>query len=103
VGVTAATRIAERRADRNALYITRDLKAAKKTMDWLHSAEPVKVKTEGGDAPKPQSKKLGIISELIATHPSYHCRMQALEKSFNIVSQYPAPQTAKKVISSPEL
>jgi Zn-dependent protease with chaperone function len=78
--VNYGTRVIERRADRNALYVTRDLDGAQKTMDWLH--EPA------------QKQEYSLLRESMQTHPSYTRRMDALRESFNAVSKYPVLQPA---------
>lgn len=69
------TRIMERRADRNALYVTRDLEAGQDAMEWLH--EPA------------QKKPHSLLREALLTHPSYQRRLSAMQKSFNHVAKYP--------------
>lgn len=72
-------RIAEKRADRNALYITRDLEAAGNVMRRLYAP---------GDREKP-----GVASKLtdiLSSHPGYTSRVKALRSAFNDVSRYPA-------------
>ena len=71
-------RVVERRADRNALYITRDMDGAQKAMDHLHDGK--------------QRKAMSIFKEAVQTHPSYLPRKAALLKSFNAVSKYPPLQ-----------
>lgn len=75
------SRVREKRADRNALYITRDLKAAEDTMNALHH--------------KPEHRKRQPLrKEIMRSHPSYTRRMAALKKAFAKVSKYPVLQSA---------
>jgi Zn-dependent protease with chaperone function len=81
IGLNYANRIKERRADRNAIYLTRDIQPAIK---FLNSVEDNKVPPK-----KPAFMEL-------SSHPSYHPRIANLKAAFAEVSQYPTPRTAKK-------
>lgn len=70
------SRVAERRADRNALYLTRDLSTAEDVMKKLHDE-------------KEQSRRHIWGENLFRTHDCFHKRMKNLQKSFNMVSEYP--------------
>ena len=89
LGTKYASRVMERRADRNALYVTRDLRGAGKLMDTLHD-------TPGGRSLP--SSKLGeafhAVSEAYASHPSYYPRTESLRDSWNKVAAHPAPKWA---------
>jgi Zn-dependent protease with chaperone function len=76
--INLGMRIVEKRADRNGLYITRDLKSAQETMDWLHEAK--------------QKKPTSALKEATLDHPSYTKRMSALKTSFDAVAKYPPLQ-----------
>jgi Zn-dependent protease with chaperone function len=81
-------RLIEKRADRNGLYITRDLESAKNVMNWLH--EPS------------QKTPCSILKEATLDHPSYTKRMASLVTSFNAVAKYPPLHpTNDNVIPSP--
>jgi Zn-dependent protease with chaperone function len=73
--VNSGMRIIERRADRNALYITGDLKSAQDAMEWLHDAK--------------QKKPASALKEATLDHPSYTKRMAALRTSFEAVAKFP--------------
>lgn len=76
-----ASRVRERRADRNALYVTRDLAAAEAVLNHIHAArEP--------------EKHDPLIMELCSTHPSHKRRAEALRQAFCQVNCYPAPIAA---------
>lgn len=77
LGLNFASRITERRADRNALYLTRDLDGAINSFDGGHKV------------------RLPAFMEL-STHPTYHPRVANLKKAFAEAAQYPPPPTAKK-------
>jgi len=81
IGINYANRIVERRADRNAVYLTRDVAPA---ISFLHEASTIKGKTP------PQ---LPAWREL-SSHPSYHPRVANLRAAFETVAAYPAPATA---------
>jgi len=70
-------RIIERRADRNALYITRDIEAAKSDLS---------------KGPMGKNKRSRLV-ELFLDHPSYVPRVKAMTKAFSEVSKYPPLQT----------
>jgi Zn-dependent protease with chaperone function len=74
VSMNFGMRVLERRADRNALYVTRDLEGARETMNFLH---------EPG-----QRKPSSVLKESFLDHPSYLKRMDALTSAFNVVSKY---------------
>lgn len=74
--VSFGTRVIERRADRNALYITRDLQGAVDMMDHLHEAK--------------DKKRTTWSQAVFDDHPPYLKRIKALNRSFNVVSKYPA-------------
>ncbi len=86
--VTYGERAKERRADRNALYVTRNLPDALGTMDSL--TEPA------------ARGYMGVV-ELFSSHPTYQPRMQALKKSFNVVSRYPAPTAPGAAAPAPKI
>ena len=75
------TRVKERRADRNALYLTRDLEGAKEAMDYVHD--------------DPESKGPStLLEEAFKTHPGYTSRMRSLSQAFNKVAKYPGLRPA---------
>ncbi len=69
-------RTVENRADRNALYITRDLESGKSA---LASIDPT------------AEKKPNFLMERMMNHPSYGIRAGIMTKAFNKVSKYPIP------------
>lgn len=75
VAIRYGTRIIERRADRNALFVTRDLDNAVGAMQVLHEKE--------------QMKPYSNLKEAFQTHPSYIRRISALREAFEKVSKYP--------------
>lgn len=78
LGFNAATRIMERRADRNAVFITRDLESAEKA---LRRVDP--------SVPAPHG--FGRLGEILHSHPSYPYRMESLKKAWNKIKDLPAP------------
>lgn len=79
----AGSRIVEKRADRNALYVTRDLPAAE---DMLSHGELEKVEKT--------SKLSAGLESLLSTHPHPLSRIQSLRKAFPAISAFPAPTAA---------
>jgi len=71
------SRIRERRADRNALYITRDPESARTLLAQVDATS---------------RKKPSLLKEIFLDHPSYGHRMKSITKIFN-----------KKVSKAPEL
>ncbi|MEZ0261363.1 MAG: M48 family metalloprotease [Alphaproteobacteria bacterium] len=71
-----AMRTIENRADRNAMYITRDYQAGEDALASIDS-----------DSYRP--KPLPFYREMLLDHPSYHPRIKTLKESFNKASQYP--------------
>lgn len=71
-----AMRTVENRADRNAMYITRNYQAGD---DALASIDPS----------SNRSRPLPFYKEMMMDHPSYHPRIKTLKESFNKASQYP--------------
>lgn len=81
-----ASRLREIRADRNALFVTRDLIAAERVMDHIHHA--------------PQSKKEpkeheARVWDIWAGHPSHQRRVESLRQSFCRVNNHPVRLGAK--------
>jgi Zn-dependent protease with chaperone function len=81
LGINYVTRIIERRADRNAVYLTGNAEAGVK---FLASNSPK------GKAP---SRRPFWLPE-VSSHPSYHPRVANLRASFALTSSYPQPSTA---------
>lgn len=79
LSVMKASRLRETRADRNALYVTRDMHTAAET---LRSAEGMSFIFA------PRESRL---QKLLRSHPDYQSRVDALRKSFKKVSRYPVP------------
>jgi Zn-dependent protease with chaperone function len=71
-----AMRTVENRADRNAMYITRNYQAG---ADALADIDPA----------SKRSKPLPFYKEMMMDHPSWHPRVKTLRESFNKVSEYP--------------
>ncbi len=82
-----ASRMQEYRADRNALYITRDLRAAEKVMEYIHN----------GREPQTHKSKIG---EIFSSHPSHKRRSEALRVTFCRVNCYPAVTRANAPINT---
>jgi hypothetical protein len=80
LGLNYANRIVERRADRNAIHLTRDPEAAE---SFFIKASPK------GKTPSPS-----ILPET-SSHPSFHPRMENIRAAFNHAAAYPAPPTAR--------
>lgn len=79
VFTSLASRMRERRADRNALYITRDLTGAERVMEHIYD----------GREPKKHDPR---IMELCSGHPSHKRRVESLRQAFCHVNCYPAPR-----------
>lgn len=77
LGIAYASRIAERRADRNAVYLTRDPQAM---VDWLKSID------------KPS--RIEKFTEPFKSHPGLTKRIANLREAANLAAAYPAPATA---------
>ena len=75
--LNAASRVCERRADRNAMYMTRDMKGAEDM-----------VRVFSG---KNFDKKPFIVDTWCATHPQAGDRLANLRKAFETASAYPPP------------
>lgn len=82
-------RAVEKRADRNGIYLTRDIEAADSAFRKIDES-----------AKKP---KANYLKECFFDHPFYHRRMKTLRKAFKKVAQYPEvpvpaakPQPASK-------
>lgn len=71
-----AMRTVENRADRNAMYITRDYESG---CDALASIDPTSQKPSGPN----------IFKEYMMDHPSWHPRVKTMKDSFNKASEYP--------------
>ncbi len=87
LAINYGQRVIERRADRNALYITRDLKGATAAMDRLHTYE---------------EREFNRVAAVVSGHPVYKLRMSALRKSFEKVSAYPELPPVSPSSSSPK-
>lgn len=72
-----ALRTMESRADRNAIYITRDIKGAVEALETLHDKELSK------------AEPVSVIKEALLTHPSQIKRTKALCTAFEKASKYP--------------
>ena len=77
LGLNGASRMIERRADRNALYITRDLDSADKALRRTDSGGP---------------GRLGRLGETLSSHPSYFYRSAALKAAWEKIKDYPAAE-----------
>jgi Zn-dependent protease with chaperone function len=71
-----AMRTVENRADRNAMYITRDYEGGRSALADI-------------DPTSEKPKAPNLFKEYMMDHPSYHPRIKTLKESFNKVSQYP--------------
>lgn len=80
LGLQFSSRQRENRADRNALYITRDLQAAENVV-------------QNGEPSKRENSRL---VELFRSHPSCPERLKALRHSFKLVAAYPRPDVANE-------
>jgi Zn-dependent protease with chaperone function len=78
-------RIVEQRADRNALYITRDLKGAVGALARGYCEEPLEVAAASEEV----VKEMPAWKEAFRTHPSDIRRFAALSAAFRDVSRYP--------------
>ncbi len=76
------SRVRENRADRNALYITRDLVAAEGALTSVYPAE--------------QKKSHSLLKETFLSHSGYVRRMAFLSQSFREVAKYPAMKAANE-------
>ena len=88
LGLNYANRVVERRADRNAMYLTRDGEAA---ISFLRKAETK------NRIPPERPAYLEVL-----THPSFHPRVANLRAAFTEAAAYPAPSTAVHVRAVPE-
>ncbi len=86
----AGIRTFERRADRNALYLTGDLDAATEAFAMLHNT------------PTHQAKRTSALSEIFTTHPGQVRRVESLRTAFALVasrSDFAPP--AQRVVTRP--
>ena len=83
LGVSFASRVAERRADRNAIYLTGDVKTALSTHKKLHPADA-------------QEKKMPYFKELTKSHPPFHKRMKNAKSAWDKVSAFKQRSVAPK-------
>lgn len=74
-----ASRIRERRADANALYLTRDLEGAENAMAFLH------------DGPAEAAPRVSALKEAFRSHPTHRNRVKSLRAAFARVAALPKP------------
>ena len=87
IGIKYAHRIIERRADRNALYLTKDKDGAFEAMDMLHKDAPY-------HAP--------ALVEIFQSHPSFTPRVQSLKEAWNKVAANDNKKQDVSVVPSKE-
>lgn len=83
-----ASLMMERRADRNAMYLTRDMQGA---ADFLIAPEK-----------ETQPVRMPAILELLSTHPSYYRRRDNLRQAWEEAATYPVPPTSVRNIAREE-